>query len=350
MKSKLGPSEFVRLVIVPIMLVLGLTGGYALETNRIYKSLKMTIVDTASIEYGSANYKIEELVKKTNGRIVSIEEDVDTSQVGKQQVIVTLEKDGVQKEVPFEVEVKDTQAPQATIKEEKISIETGDSVNIQDNVEKVFDVVDGDLAYVDKSEVVEGKTNYYTFEEDINVNVPGEYPVKVTAVDKFGNVSETTFNVEVKKPEVKVQPTVNSTNNNVSAEQTIVNNAPRGDGTIVGNALAYAGYRYRSGGNSPATGFDCSGFVQYILGQSGISVSRSSWSQAYDGYHVDYANAQPGDILIWGHGSHVTHTAIYLGGGQMMHATNPSQGVVESNVNYWNTHSDARLIDVRRVG
>ncbi|MBQ3469316.1 MAG: C40 family peptidase [Bacilli bacterium] len=350
MKSKLGPSGLIRLVIVPAFLGLGLVGGYAVETNRIYQNLKMTLVDTASVEYGSANYDINKLVDKIDGKIVRIEEDVDTSKVGKQQVVVALEKDGVEKNVAFEVEVKDTKAPEAEIKKEKVSVAQGQSVNVLENVEKVYDVVDGDIEYIKKEEVEEGKTNYYTIEGTVNTTKPGEYPVKVTAVDKYGNVSQTDFKVEVTRQPVKTEEKDKDQKTAEAVkQQEIVNNVPMGDGTLVGNARAFAGYRYRSGGNSPATGFDCSGFVQYILGQSGIIVSRSSGSQAHDGVSIPYASAQPGDILIWGHGSRVTHTAIYLGGGQMMHATNPSMGVVQSNVSAWNTHSDARLIDVRRV-
>ena len=81
----------------------------------------------------------------------------------------------------------------------------------------------------------------------------------------------------------------------------------------------------------------------------GIGVSRSSYTQAYDGVGVSYAEAQPGDILIWGHNGVVTHSALYVGNGMMIHATNPSQGVALSSVSGWENGSYDTLMAVRRI-
>ena len=67
----------------------------------------------------------------------------------------------------------------------------------------------------------------------------------------------------------------------------------------------------------------------------------------YDG--PIYANAKPGDILNWGHGGVVTHSALYVGNGTMVHATNPSQGVIASNVSSWDRGSYDSLMGVIRV-
>ena len=115
--------------------------------------------------------------------------------------------------------------------------------------------------------------------------------------------------------------------------------------------LAYSliGSPYVAGGTSPS-GFDCSGFVQYLYSQIGISVSRSSSTQMYDGVAVSYEAARPGDILIWGYGPGVpTHSAIYVGNGQMVHATNPIQGVIASDVAGWTRGSGTHVIAVRRI-
>ena len=84
-----------------------------------------------------------------------------------------------------------------------------------------------------------------------------------------------------------------------------------------------------------------------MYAQVGKSVSRSSSTQAYDGVGVSYEDAQPGDILSWGHGGMVTHSAIYIGNGQMVHAMNSNTGVVISNVNGWPNYDT--LMAVRRV-
>ena len=105
-----------------------------------------------------------------------------------------------------------------------------------------------------------------------------------------------------------------------------------GTGTGTGAELAsfslkFQGYPYVAGGNTPA-GWDCSGFVQYVFSQFGISLPRTSGAQATVGTPVaSLADAKPGDILANG-----THAAIYIGNGQVMNAMNPVQGTAVSDV------------------
>lgn len=92
-------------------------------------------------------------------------------------------------------------------------------------------------------------------------------------------------------------------------------------------SLKFQGYPYVVGGNTPA-GWDCSGFVQYVFSQFGISLPRTSGAQATVGTPVaSLADAKPGDILANG-----THAAIYIGNGQVMNAMNPVQGTAVSDV------------------
>lgn len=92
-------------------------------------------------------------------------------------------------------------------------------------------------------------------------------------------------------------------------------------------SLKFQGYPYVAGGNTPA-GWDCSGFVQYVFSQFGISLPRTSGAQATVGTPVaSLADAKPGDILANG-----THAAIYIGNGQVINAMNPVQGTAVSDV------------------
>lgn len=92
-------------------------------------------------------------------------------------------------------------------------------------------------------------------------------------------------------------------------------------------SLKFQGYPYVAGGNTPA-GWDCSGFVQYVFSQFGISLPRTSGAQATVGTPVaSLADAKPGDILANG-----THAAIYIGNGQVMNAMDPVQGTAVSDV------------------
>ena len=84
--------------------------------------------------------------------------------------------------------------------------------------------------------------------------------------------------------------------------------------------MSYQGASYVWGGTTPS-GWDCSGFVQYVYAQNGIDLPRTAAAQGAAG--TPTSNPQPGDLVIQNGGSHV---GIYLGNGQMISALNPSQG------------------------
>lgn len=96
-------------------------------------------------------------------------------------------------------------------------------------------------------------------------------------------------------------------------------------------AQGFAGYPYVYGGTSPS-GFDCSGFVQYVYGHFGYSIHRTATAQLQDGWYVSRDALQPGDIIYFGYGSTATHVGIYLGGGAFVHAANSNSGVIISNL------------------
>ncbi|HEX8597489.1 MAG TPA: C40 family peptidase [Chloroflexia bacterium] len=128
----------------------------------------------------------------------------------------------------------------------------------------------------------------------------------------------------------------------VSSTQAAPQTAPANAGaTIVSLAYQYNGYRYRYGGASPS-GFDCSGFVYYVYKQAGISIGRDTNSQYNSGTRVSFGNLQPGDIVLFSNTYRrgLSHAAIYIGGGKIIHAMNESTGVTVSSLNssYWRSH------------
>lgn len=104
---------------------------------------------------------------------------------------------------------------------------------------------------------------------------------------------------------------------------------------IVQTALLYQGYPYAWGGMSPSTGFDCSGFANYVCKQNGISLHRVAQDvYSYDGVWISKDQLQPGDLLFFGYGPYsVTHMGIYVGNGQMIHASTSYTGVIYSDIN-----------------
>lgn len=104
---------------------------------------------------------------------------------------------------------------------------------------------------------------------------------------------------------------------------------------VVNYALQFIGGRYAAGGNDPHTGVDCSGFVKYVMQNgAGVCMNRSSREQAHQGVAISAGQMQPGDLLFYGGRSGINHVAMYIGNGQVVHASNYSTGIKTSPWNY----------------
>ena len=110
--------------------------------------------------------------------------------------------------------------------------------------------------------------------------------------------------------------------------------------------MQYVGYPYVYGGTSPS-GFDCSGFVQYIYRQFGYSINRTATAQLANGYYVSYDSLMPGDLVFFGSGSSASHVGMYIGGGEFVHAANSRSGVKISSLS--ESWYAARYIGARRI-
>lgn len=104
--------------------------------------------------------------------------------------------------------------------------------------------------------------------------------------------------------------------------------------SVVSYALKFVGNPYKYGGTSLTNGADCSGFVQSVFADCGISLGRSSRDQAAAGKQVDVSAVQPGDLLFYSNGKSINHVAIYIGNGQVVHASTSRTGIKISNYNY----------------
>lgn len=116
--------------------------------------------------------------------------------------------------------------------------------------------------------------------------------------------------------------------------------APSGAGgsAVANYAMQFVGNPYVYGGSSLTNGTDCSGFVMSVYGQFGVSLPHSSYSQQNCGYSVGTGDMQAGDIVCYG-----SHVGIYIGDGQIVHASNERDGIKVSNATY------RSILDVRRI-
>ncbi len=107
--------------------------------------------------------------------------------------------------------------------------------------------------------------------------------------------------------------------------------------SVVQMARAQIGRRYRTGGQSPEKGFDCSGLIQYVMTALNVKLPRTAKQQALEGKAIgkDTTWLMPGDLLTFGKGSKkgdISHIGIYVGNGRYVHASSVAGKVIESAI------------------
>ena len=163
-----------------------------------------------------------------------------------------------------------------------------------------------------------------------------------TVYDEDGNEvdsSETTSSDDVKYDEYGNVIDSDNTVDPDSVSSSSSSSSSSGSGSsIVDYATQFVGNPYVWGGTSLTGGADCSGFTQSVYAQFGYSLPRTSYEQQNWGTEVSYADAQPGDLICYG-----GHVAIYMGNGQIVHASNSQDGIKISNDATYRT-----ILSVRR--
>ena len=104
---------------------------------------------------------------------------------------------------------------------------------------------------------------------------------------------------------------------------------------LVEYAKQFLGNRYVYGGSSLTKGTDCSGFTMSIFKKFGIKLSHHAASQAKEGTKISVSDLQPGDLIFYADSrGNINHVALYIGGGQVIHASSPKTGIKISKYNY----------------
>ena len=179
-----------------------------------------------------------------------------------------------------------------------------------------------------KVEIIGQVGNWYKIKLEDGVGYVSAKYISDTKVLEVTSRSGSTLKKEIT---VKNEKTSEQQENDEVEQEEIVQstNEETGADEVVEYAKNYLGYKYVAGGASPATGFDCSGFTQYVYKNFGITLNRTSKDQIKNGVAVEKDDLQLGDIVIFNNEANtaIGHVGIYVGEGNFIHASNPKGGV-----------------------
>ena len=114
---------------------------------------------------------------------------------------------------------------------------------------------------------------------------------------------------------------------------------------VISYALKYVGNKYRYGGTSLTNGTDCSGFTMSVYAHFGYGLPRTAAAQMQGLSSVDLSAIQPGDLLFYrGKDGSIGHVTMYIGGGQVVHASSSTTGIIVSGIGYRTPCAAARVI------
>ena len=157
-----------------------------------------------------------------------------------------------------------------------------------------------------------------------------------TQYDEYGNVIDSENTVDPSE----YQSSSESSSSDSSSSSSSSSSGSGSGSSVVNYATQFVGNPYVWGGTSLTSGADCSGFVQSVYANFGVSLPRTSYEQQNAGTEVSYADAQPGDLICYG-----GHVAIYMGNGQIVHASNAKDGIkISNNAAYRTITSVRRLV------
>ncbi|MDR0853958.1 MAG: C40 family peptidase [Clostridiales Family XIII bacterium] len=306
------------------------------DANKVIKEIKARFDDT---ENGITGEFLEEIgienIETKLGKFKSVDSAVE--------YLLT----GGAKEETYVLEEGDT--PWAICEREGITQDELKALNPDFNFERFLI---GDelkltkiVPYVHYQTVAEVTANeeipYNTIEEETDTLYKGEKKTKTEGVNGLREVTRQVTKVNgvvTESPELSSTPISDPTDAVVLVGTKAkvssgnggysFNSSFSGGNGILSDAYALLGVPYRSGGKSPSTGFDCSGFVSYVYGINGINIPVSASGISAAGQYIPLSEARPGDVVCWGSPGSSGHVGIYVGGGQYIDA--PVPGTVVS--------------------
>lgn len=143
---------------------------------------------------------------------------------------------------------------------------------------------------------------------------------------------EETEKETTKAPETTAAKETKSSGPDVSGGPGSVTSATRT--AMVAYAKQFLGNPYVYGGTDMYNGTDCSGFTMNIYAHFGYNIGRTSRDQAAKGTEISQSEAQPGDLFFYDKDGYINHVTMYIGNGQVIHASSPTNGIIISSANY----------------
>lgn len=213
------------------------------------------------------------------------------------------------------------------------------SVNVRREASTSSDIIDSLTINTEVTITGEESGWYQVQVGDVTGYISQEYISDSRVTETTSRASESTRQSLAESQIETTTATTTSTNNSASTSGA----------EVVSYAKQFLGYKYVSGGSTPSTGFDCSGFTYYVYKHFGITLSRSSTAQASNGTSVAKSDLQQGDLVIFNNESNTSigHVGIYIGGNQFIHAANATKGVITTSLS--DSYYLKRYVDARRI-
>lgn len=194
--------------------------------------------------------------------------------------------------------------------------------------------VDGDLGYVAR--------------DYVNLRVKYNKPVSIAKI-KADEKKKQEAAEDEKKQQTTGQSTTNKNQTTDNKSDTDKSEEITESKKVTGSEVAkfakkFLGNPYKYGGTSLTNGADCSGFTQSVYKEFGYNIPRTSLEQSTYGTKVSESSVKEGDLVFYLSGKKVGHVAIYIGNGQVIHASNEKDGIKISQMNYRKPYCIRRIV------